>query len=264
MALQARLRPSDRTPELALPPLYTAVRLRELGDAFTHAISIAADRGAGTLVHGGGFDVAEFALVLEPEEPLRLARRAFYAGMVALSDALIGAAEPETMVEIDWPDAVRVNGGLVGGGRLAWPQGAAEDEMPPWLVFGAKIRLHSGGDREPGHDPDVTNLAEEGFGGPAEDGASGLVSQRLIESFARHFMVALDAWQEHGFAAVAKRYGERLTPDKGVRRNIDDNGDLRVRPKVSDLAGDDGGRKALIEALASPTWLNPATGAPRG
>jgi hypothetical protein len=260
MALQARLRPPDQTPELTLPPLYTAVRLREVGDAFAHAAEIAADSGAGTLVHVGRFDIAEFALVLEPEEPLKHARRALYAGMVALTDALISAAEPETMVEIDWPDAVRVNGGLVGGGRLAWPQDSAEDAVPPWLVFGAMIRLHPGSNREPGHDPDVTNLAEEGFGGLAEDGESGLVSQRIIESFSRHFMIAIDAWQEHGFAPVAKSYLERLTPAKGLRRDIDDNGDLIVRR----MTGDATERNLLIEALASPNWLDPATGAPRG
>ena len=74
MALETRPRPRDNAPdlapELALPPLYTAVRLRELGDAFAHAAAIAGERGAGTLVHVGRFDVAEFALVLEPEEPL--------------------------------------------------------------------------------------------------------------------------------------------------------------------------------------------------
>jgi hypothetical protein len=264
MALQTRPRPLDQAPEPMLPPLYTAVRLREVGDAFAHAAAIAADSGAGTLVHVGRFDVAEFALVLEPEEPLKHARRAFYAGMVALSDALISASEPETMVEIDWPDAVRVNGGLVGGGRLAWPHGVAEDDVPPWLVFGAMIRLHPASDSEPGHDPGVTNLAEEGFGGLAEEGESGLVSQRLIESFARHFMVAVDSWQERGFAAVAKSYVERLTPAKGLRRDIDDNGDLLLRRMASDTANDLAERRSLIEALAHPAWRDPVTGAPRG
>ena len=37
------------------------------------------------------------------------ARRALYAGMIALSDALIGAAEPETAITIAWPDAITVN-----------------------------------------------------------------------------------------------------------------------------------------------------------
>ena len=184
------------TPALALPPLFTAVRLRELGDAFAHAKTIAAESGAGTLVHVGRFDLAEFALVLEPEEPLRGARRAFYAGMTALTDALIGTAEPETAIAIAWPDAIRVNLGLVGGGRLAWPAGASEDEVPPWLVFGAMIRVQSMTGQEPGVNPQVTALAEEGF--------IEVTTNEIVESFARHFMVAIDAWQESGFGAVAQ------------------------------------------------------------
>ena len=56
-----------------------------------------------------------------------------------------------------------------------------------------------------------------------------LGSDRLVESFARHLMVAVDAWQQDGFAEVAKSYLSRLAPEKGVRREIDDNGDLLVR-----------------------------------
>jgi hypothetical protein len=56
--------------ELALPPPYQAVRLREFGDAFAHAATLAPQRGAGTLVYVGRFDVAEFAVVLEPADPL--------------------------------------------------------------------------------------------------------------------------------------------------------------------------------------------------
>ena len=55
--------------------------LRERANAFAHAVEIAPQRGAGTLVYVGRFDLAEFAVVLEPDEPLRTARRAFYAGM---------------------------------------------------------------------------------------------------------------------------------------------------------------------------------------
>lgn len=55
---------------------------------------IAEESGAGTLTYVGRFDLAEFAVVLEPGEPLRTARRAFYAGMVALTDALRAYAPP--------------------------------------------------------------------------------------------------------------------------------------------------------------------------
>ena len=37
----------------------------------------------------------------------------------------------------------------------------------------------------------------------------------LVESFARHLMVAVDAWQEKGFGEIAKNYLARLTPENG-------------------------------------------------
>ena len=238
-------------PQLDLPPPFTLVTLREVGDAFAHAVKLAPEQGAGTLVYVGRFDLAEFAVVLEPEEPLRSARRALYAGMAALIDALAVHAPPEKPITIDWPDAVRVDNGLVGGGRLAWPEGAAEDEPPDWLVFGAMIRTVSMGEDEPGLNPLVAALEEEGF--------TDFTSGALVESFARHLMVHIDAWQEHGFGAVAKEYLQRLPRDKGVRRDIDENGDLLVRRtgKV-DVA-----RRKLLPALGVPSWLDPKTRGPR-
>ena len=62
-----------------------------------------------------------------------------------------------------------------------------------------------------------------------EEGFDDLGSGRLVEGFARHFMVVLDAWKESSFAAVAKSYLQWLPPESGLRRNIDDNGDLLLR-----------------------------------
>ncbi len=251
MAPDARALPRQTTEqELVLPPLFTPVRLREMGNAFAHACAIAADNGAGTLVHVGRFDTAEFALVLEPEEPLRAARCALYAGMVALTDALIAASEPETAVNITWPDVVTVNGGLVGGGRIGWPAQAGEDEVPEWLVFGAMIRVTTTSGQEPGFNPLVTTLAEEGF--------QTAKANLIIDRFARHFMVAVDSWRESGFGAVAKTYLSRLPPEKGLRRDIADAGDLVVRRMGSEAVE----RKSFIEALAEPSWLDPAIGGP--
>ena len=103
-------RPRTRlAPELALPPPFTAIRLREVGDAFAHAVAIAPEKGAGTLVYVGRFDLAEFALVLEPDEPLLRRGVTFYAGMAALADALAAHAQPDTSITIDWPDSLLVN-----------------------------------------------------------------------------------------------------------------------------------------------------------
>jgi Biotin/lipoate A/B protein ligase family len=247
---RTRLRTVSK-PALDLPPPFRLVTLREVGDAFAHAKSVAATEGAGTLVYVGRFDLVEFAVVLEPEEALKTARRALYAGLAALADALAVHAPPERPINFDWPDAVRVDGGLVGGGRLAWPPGADENEPPAWLVFGAMIRTVALGAEEPGLRPLSAALEEEGF----DDLGSGA----LVESFARHFMVAIDAWQESGFGEVAKSYLARLAPESGVRRDIDDNGDLLVRR----LGKVDVERRSLERALAEPSWLDPASGGPR-
>ena len=94
-------------PALDLPPPFRLLTLREVGDAFAHATRVAAQEGAGTLVHVGRFDLVEFAVVLEPDEPLKTARRSLYAGVAALGDALAVHAPPELPITFDWPDAVR-------------------------------------------------------------------------------------------------------------------------------------------------------------
>jgi len=227
------------------------VRLRESRDAFAHACGIAEESGAGTLVYVGRFDVAEFAVVLETNEPLRSARRVFYAGMVALADALLAYAPPNKPVTVDWPDAVRVDGGLVGGGRLGWPSAADENEPPGWLVFGAMIRTVALTDEEAGLHPLASALEQEGFGE-----AGGV---QVTESFARHLMLAIDAWQVDGFDSVARQFLSRLQRERETLLRIDDNGDILTRQIGSGQTR----RRELIQALAAPSWLDPRLGGPR-
>lgn len=238
-------------PVLSLPPPFTLVTLRELGDAHQHAVSIAAEQGAGTMVYVGRFDLAEFAVVLEPDEPLLTARRAIYAGMTALTDALLAYSPPEKMVTVDWPDTVRVDGGLVGGGRLSWPKDAREAEPPAWLVFSAMIRTVSMSEQEPGLHPLASALEQEGF--------DDVGAAQIAESFARHLMVAIDGWESYGFGEVAKEYVRRLPRESGIIRQIDDNGDLLTR----NVAKAEVARRKLLPLLAQPSWLDPQTGGPR-
>ncbi|OKO76258.1 biotin/lipoate--protein ligase family protein [Bradyrhizobium sp. NAS96.2] len=234
-----------------LPPPFTLVRLRESRDAFAHAIDIANASGAGTLTYVGRFDLAEFAVVLEPSEPLHTARRAFYAGMVALTDALRAYAPPNKAIAIDWPDTVRVDGGLVGGGRLGWPPSAKEDKPPRWLVFGAMIRTVAMTDTDAGLYPLATALDQEGFG---EAGAV-----QVTESFARHLMRALDGWQTDGFDGIAREFLGRLSREPQVAHAIADNGDLITRRIGSEVTV----RQDLRKGLLSPSWLDPNLGGPR-
>lgn len=247
---------------LDLPPLLSEIALRESGDAFAHACAVAPEHGAGTLVWVRRFDVAEFAVILEPDEPLSTARRSLYLGMVAMADALGAAVPPEKGVTFDWPDAIRLDGGLVGGARIAWAEGP-ETEPPAWMVFGGMIRTVVFGDSAGGYLDMGSSLEIEGV----EEGDP----KNLIESFARHLLVHVDRLNEHGFRKIGEDWLARLPrdgtaspgepgsrPGAATRRGIDANGDLLVH-------GSGGGpaeRRPLLPALAKPSWLDPESGMP--
>jgi biotin-(acetyl-CoA carboxylase) ligase len=237
-----------KAPTLDLPPLFRLVTLREAGRAFDHAKLIAAKEGAGTIVWVRRFDLVEFAVVLEPDEPLKRARRAIYAGLVALIDALAWHAPPEKLIVFDWPATIFVDGALVGGGELGWPKNAREDARPAWLVFGATVRSAALAPLEPGFNPNVSNLEDEGF----DDLGAG----RLIESFARHLMSEIDRWQEKGFAEIARSYLQRLPGEEGIERTIDGAGDLLIRSKGKATAE----KRRLVSAIDPPRWRDPKSG----
>ncbi len=247
------------TGALDLPSLYTAVVLREHRNAFAHAKEIAADQGAGTLVWVRRFDTVEFALVLEPEEPLREARRALYAAMNAMGDALAAHCPPEKPLVFAWPDTIMLDAGILGGARLGWPPATPEHAVPDWLVVGLTIRMavpHGRPQATGGSVLDVrvdkgTSLEIEGF--EMMDAAG------LINSFTRHFMVQFDLWQEKGFVPVGQQFLGRLPEQAGTRRGIDTNGDLLVRNLK---AGPQADRSDLLAALDQPQWLDPATEEP--
>ena len=242
--------PRTSSPALSLPPGYRLVSLRESGDAFAHACRIGRESGAGTLVSVGRFDVLEFAVVLEPEEPLVSARRGFFAGMVALADALASFAPPERPITFTWPGTAHFNDARIGGARLGWPEDCPEEEVPDFLVFGAMLLASPVGRRDTGLLPEVTFLEEEGFD-PQEHGS-------IVESFARHLLVAFDLWSEQGFEAVAGNYLARLPADADeARRRLDTNGDLLV------YRGGALERVPLLGPLQDASWLDRKTGLPR-
>ena len=109
------------------------------------------------------------------------------------------------------------------------------------------------GEDEPGLTPLSAALEDEGF--------DGLGSGRLVESFARHLMSAIDAWQEKGFGEVEKNYLARLAcpREAACAATIDENGDLLVRR----MAAAEPVRHSLVDALSRVSWLDPETGGPR-
>jgi Biotin/lipoate A/B protein ligase family len=243
---------------LNLPPGFDLVALREGGDAFAYAQEIASRRGAGTLVFVKRFDLVEFAVVLEPDEQLLTARRAFYAGMCAMADSLAVHCPPEKPIVFHWPGAMLFDHGLIGGGRLAWPGDAEEDEIPEWLVFGGMMRTAvirnnaSGISLEPGTWAVGTALEVEGF--------EEIDPAALVESFCRHLMVHIDGWAEKGFSRVGREWLARMPEDKDMKRGIDSNGDLLVHP-----VGKPGAvvRQDFVGALARVEWFDVETREPK-
>jgi len=185
---------------LELPPPFAELALREGHDAFSRAVAEArAGAGAGLLVWTRRFGSVEAAVILEPEESLALSRQVLCAGLAAVADALVAISPPEKPLELIWPDRVTFDGGLVGGGQLAWPQGCAEADTPEWLVFGWALRTAL----QPNAAQPSTALIDEGF----DDFDNG----PFVESFARNFLHALDAWGHEGPACALRlwrQYGQ--------------------------------------------------------
>jgi biotin-(acetyl-CoA carboxylase) ligase len=235
--------------EPVLPPGFSVTTLREGGDAFAHARVHAGELGAASLVWVRRFDLVEFAVVMEPEEPLATARLAHYLVMNALADALAIHCPPERPIRFSWPDAILFDHGLIGGGQLAWPVSCGEDQVPDWLVFGAMVRTNTldTGDYDAARIG--TSMDEEGF-----DGIDGV---DIIESFARHLMLNVHRWNSDGPKAAARRWLDRLEPIEGQRRGVEPNGDLVSTSASGEVHRD------FKTALAECGWLNATEGAPK-
>jgi hypothetical protein len=200
----------------------------------------------------------------EPDESLATARRALFAGMCAMADSLAVHCPPEKPIHFHWPDAMLFDHGLIGGARIAWPKGTAEDQPPEWLVFAGMIRTAVIRNREnaiaveptestePGTWSVGTSLGDEGF----EDIEAGAI----IESFARHLMLHVNAWSERGFHRVGREWLARLPEDKTLKRGLDGNGDLLTHSTENTSPAE---RRDLVSALAELSWYNPETQEPK-
>lgn len=166
---------------LDLPPPY-ALLTPASGAAFDHAVAQAA-RGAGTLVWVPHPLVIDLAVVLEPAEPLAVARQVLFAGLLAAGEALAAICPPEKPIAFAWPDRLLYDTAPLGQARLA----SRGTDVPDWLVLGLHLDLSG----------------EDGFG----DFDSG----DYVAMFARHLMLVLDTWQTAGPAPVVARFAARCT-----------------------------------------------------
>jgi hypothetical protein len=191
---------------LILPPPYDQHWLDE-GDIAARAVAMAPDHGAGTLVWGLRPGAApgrlDFAVVLEPDEPMAQARRAYLAGLLAVAEALAAHCAPEMAVRVTAKGEVQLDGSRVGGLRLIAPEGG-EGDTPGWLVLAAEMIADRDHLAEVGRFPASISLAEQGLEDPPA----------VVESFAAHLMLAFDRMKHDGFGWIATRLSGRLAEGK--------------------------------------------------
>ncbi len=231
-----------------LPPVYSLKPLEPGQNPFERALASAAvgEGEAGDFFWSQRLDRIEIALVLEPDSPLTESLTMLPLAMVAFGDALGAVAPPVVAVHFRWPDAVEVNGGFVGGFRIASAEVAGEDEVPDWLVVGFGIAVQMDlSDEAPGARVHETTLYDEGCGEVTVD--------ELTESFGRHFLTWINRWQDEGFEPVRLAWLARLKQDKdaegkviGPKRDLDPHGGL---------VGEGLDPQALSLALKGPSWV---------
>jgi BirA family transcriptional regulator, biotin operon repressor / biotin---[acetyl-CoA-carboxylase] ligase len=238
------------------PPLYRPFAVTPDLDPFERGINIATEGAeAGTLLWSIGQEACECAVVLAPERSLEASLPIALVALLALGDALGSLVPPLATVTFGWPDRLEVNGGVVGGVRMAIaPPDEAAASPPEWLVIGFGVAVRGPwGEGEPGDQLPRTTLADQGCG--------ELGTLDLLEAFARHFLAWINRWQEDGVAPVTQAWMSRATglgkpveievgghKRQGVFSGLTESGAMRlVKEGVTQTV-------ALDEAMRVPSW----------
>lgn len=184
--------------EPVLPPLLNAVQSEA---PFESAIKNVQMRkaGAGDLLWSKDQGRVKFAIILEPDVSAEKAVEMLPLTLATLGDCLGVLVPPQVGVQFRPPLQATVNAGIVGGVEAAMAETESDSDIPDWLVVGIEVGLaRQNNDAEPGLDPDITTLDEEG----CED----LDRNKFIETFARHFLSWMAIWNDDGFAPIARSW----------------------------------------------------------
>ena len=206
-------------PDPVFPPLLTGHSIPGRADPMLLAREgiLNGNYGAGDVLWSNSQDIAKLAIILEPEVVLENAVQMIPLTMVACGDCLGVLTPPQVGVTFHWPNVIRVIDGFVGQVRvMASTQNSKA--VPEWLIMGLDIRLrHGRKDFEPGEDPSVTALSEEG--------CTDLTRSEFIESFTRHFLSWINQWSDDGFKPVHAAWLYRATnQNEEITVNLRDDG----------------------------------------
>lgn len=176
------------------PPLLTGLHA---ADPFAYACTQARQGcDAGLVVYDPGPSVLQGAIVFAPEVPLASAMAMLPLCAVGFQNALGALAPPEVGVHLAWNGDLRVNGAICGQMRAA-ASDLDPQAVPYWLVVGFAINILPQSDT-PGDTPDQTTLYGEG--------CSEVNPVTLLESWARHTLVALNRWSDDGPGPLHKEW----------------------------------------------------------
>lgn len=184
-------------PDPDFPPILTGHPVKAPANAFATACRRAAahELGAADLVWARSTECAEMALILEPEVARRQSLQIKPLFFNAIADSLGALMPPKTAVHLRWPNSILINGAVAGDIHFALaPSGP--DEVPDWLVVGARIQVLSPHvDCEPGDALDLTSIRDEG--------GSELDRTQILRSLSAHMLSWLMNWQDDGFRAAS-------------------------------------------------------------
>ena len=192
-------------------------------------------------------------MVLAPEHPLEDSLPIVLVTMLGLGDALGALLPPVVALTFGWPDRIEINGGVVGGVRMASERTEKPSEVPDWIVIGYGLASQGRADGpEPGHRPGHTTFADEGC---------EVASIDLVEHFSRHFLSWINRWQQDGVAPVRQAWLSRAAglsssievvsgqhKKQGIFTGLTDTGSIRLmRNGITQTV-------SLEEAMKAPSW----------
>ena len=234
-----------------MPPLFRALAVTPDVDPFERGLHAAAEGAeAGTVLWSIGQERCQAAVVLAPEHSLEDSLPIVLVTMLGLGDALGALLPPVVALTFGWPDRIEVNGGVVGGVRMASARTEKPGDVPDWIVVGYGLAVQSRADGESGSGR--TTLADEGCEIACID---------LVEHFARHFLSWINRWQEDGVAPVRQAWLSRAAglsssievatgaqKKQGIFTGLTDTGSIRLmRNGITQTV-------SLEEAMKAPSW----------
>jgi BirA family biotin operon repressor/biotin-[acetyl-CoA-carboxylase] ligase len=235
------------------PPLYRPFAVTPDLDPFERAIGVAGDGAeAGTLLWSIAQEACECAVVLAPEHHLEASLPVVLVAMLGLGDALGSLVPPVVAVTFGWPDRLEVNGGVIGGVRMASAPVVVRSAVPDWMVIGISVAVRGPwADDQPPDDLLRTTLAEEGCG--------QVQTVDLLEAFARHFLAWINRWQDDGVGPILQAWLSRATGlGKPIELEIGDH----VRQGTFTGLTESGAMRLVKEGVAQTISLDEAIKVP--